>query len=59
MYFFIENKLEQLERLHSEDTPPPTPRLMILLSHIGSQVKRNQCQSYTFKEFAKITNFWI
>ena len=28
-------------------------------SHIGSQVKRWQSQSYKFKEFAKISNFWI
>ena len=29
------------------------------MSHIGSQVKRRQSQSYKFKEFAKISNFWI
>ena len=46
-------KLEQLDRLHSEDWLP------ILLSHIGSQVKRRQSQSYKFKEFAKISNFRI
>ena len=51
-------KLEQLERLHSEDTPA-TSWLPILLSHIGSQVKRRQSQSYKFKEFAKTTNFLI
>ena len=31
----------------------------MLLSHIGSHVKRRQSQSYEFKEFAKITNFGI
>ena len=55
-----QRKLEQIERLRSEDTPR---RLMIThtpipLSHIGSQVKRRQSQSYKFKEFAKISNFW-
>ena len=37
-------------------------RLMIIpipLSHIRSQVKIRQSQSYKFKEFAKIANFWI
>ena len=29
------------------------------MSHIGSQVKRRQSQSYKFKKFAKIQNFWI
>ena len=51
-------KLEQLERLRSEDTPAaswlPTPS-----SHIGSQGKRRQSQSYKVKEFAKISFFWI
>ena len=33
-------KLEQLERLRSEDTPPPPASwLPTLLSHVGSQVK--------------------
>ena len=41
-------KLEQLERLRSEDTP------CRLMGHIGSQVKRWQSQSCKFKEFAKI-----
>ena len=53
-----QNKLEQLECLCSEDTPAAS-RLATLLSHIGSQVKRRQCQSYKFKEFAKISNFQI
>ena len=42
-------------------TPPPPPPttptaswLPIPLSHIGSQVKRRQSQSYKFKKFAKI-----
>ena len=39
--------------------PPAASWLPILLSHIGSQVKRRQSQSYKFKEFAKITNFEI
>ena len=30
------------------------PRLPILLSHIGFQVKRRQSQSYKFREFAKL-----
>ena len=49
-------KVEQLERLHSEDTPAAS-WLPILLSHIGSRVKRRQSQSYKFKEFAKISTF--
>ena len=54
-------QLEQLERLRSEDNPNPPPPpaaswLPIPLSHIGSQVKRRQ--SYKFKKFAKISNFW-
>ena len=51
-------KLEQLERLRSEDTPAAS-WLPIPLSHIGSQVKRRQSQSYKFKKIAKISNFWI
>ena len=34
--------------------PAAASWLPILLSHIGSQVKRRQSQSYKFKEFAKI-----
>ena len=30
----------------------------ILLIHIGSQVKTRWSQSYQFKQFAKISNFW-
>ena len=45
-------ELEQLERLRSEYTPAAS-WLPILLSHIGSQVKRTQ--SYKFKEFVKIS----
>ena len=39
---------------------PAVAWLHILLSHIGSQIKRRQCQSYKFKKFAKITifEFW-
>ena len=51
-------QLEQLERLRSEDTTAAS-WLPIPLSHIGSQVKRRQSQSYKFKKFAKISNFWI
>ena len=36
---FVWNKLEQLERLHSENTPT-APWLPILLIHIRSQVKK-------------------
>ena len=54
----IHIKSEQLERLRSEDTPAAS-WLPILLSHIGSQVKRRQSQSYKFKEFAKILNSQI
>ena len=39
--------------------PPAASWLPIPLSHIGSQVNRRQSQSYKFKEFAKISNFWI
>ena len=47
-----QHELEQLERLPSDVTPAAS-WLTILLSHIGSQVKRRQ--SYKFKEFAKIS----
>ena len=43
-------KLEQLERLRSEDTPAAS-WLPITLSHIGSQVKRRQSESYKFLNF--------
>ena len=39
--------------------PPAASWLPILLSHIRSQVKRRQSQSYKFKIFAKITNCCI
>ena len=51
-------KQEQLERLHSEDTPT-APWLPTLLSHIGSQFKTRQSQIYKFKEIAKSSNFKI
>ena len=54
----LEFKLEHLERLHSDDTPAAS-WLSILLSHIGSLVKRKQSQSYKFKELAKIFFFLI
>ena len=50
-------KLEQPERLRSEDTPAAS-WLPILLSHIRSQVKRRQRQSSKFKELAKLLNVW-
>ena len=38
----------------------PTPSwLPIQLSHVGSQVRRRQSQSYKFKEFAKMSIFQI
>ena len=54
----ISMKLEQLERLRSEDTSAAS-WLPIPLSHIGSQVKRRQSQSHKIKKIAKISNFWI
>ena len=57
-----QTKLEQLERLRSEDNPtsaapllptPAAPWLPILLNHIGSKVKTWKSQSCKFKEFAK------
>ena len=52
------NQLEQLERLRSEDTPTASwLPILLIMSHIGSQVKRTQSQSYKFKEFAKFLNF--
>ena len=58
----ITEKLEQLERLDTNTPPPPAPWLPTLLSHIESQVKRRQCQSYKFKEENlpkfKIFEFW-
>ena len=39
--------------------PPAASWLPTPLSHIGSQVKRRQGQSYKFKEFAKIANLLI
>ena len=47
-------QLEQPERLRSVDTPAAS-WLPILLSHIGSQVKRRQSQSHKFKKIAKIS----
>ena len=51
-------ELEQLERLVLR-IPLAASWLPILLSHIGSQAKRRQSQSYKFKEFAKISNYQI
>ena len=41
--------------------PPPASWLPILLVHIGSEVKRRQIQSqsYKFTEFGKISNLWV
>ena len=63
----LEWEVEQLERLCSEDNPPhlhttysapwhltpDAPWWLILLIHIGSQVKTRQSQGYRFIEFAK------
>ena len=38
---------------------PAASWLPILLSHIGSQLKRRQSQSYKLKEFAYFSNYWI
>ena len=38
--------------------PPAASGSPILLSHIGSQVKRRQRQIYKFKKFAHIFKFW-
>ena len=57
-----EYKLEQLERLRSEDNPPPSPpphRFMITHTIESYYIPRRQSQSYKFEEFAKISNFWI
>ena len=35
---------------------PPPPSLPIVLSHIGSQVKRRQSESYKLKKLAKFSN---
>ena len=54
----FKSKLEQLERLRSEDTP----RCLMITHTIESywiKVKRRQSQSYKFKKIAKISNFWI
>ena len=51
-------RLEQLECLHSENTPA-APWLAIPWIHIGSQVKTRLHQSYKFKEFAKNSYFLI
>ena len=45
--------------LDSPPPPPPPPWLPIPLIHIGFLVKTRQNESYKFKEFAKIWNFWI
>ena len=57
-FYLSQYILEQLERFRSEDTPAAS-WLPIPLSHIGSQVKIRQSQSYKFKKFAKISNFKI
>ena len=57
---YIQMKLEQLERLRSEDTPAAS-WLPIPLSHIGSQVKRRQSQITNLKirQNFKFLNFEI
>ena len=49
--FTVVKKLEQLERLRSEDTPA-TSWLPIPLSHIGSQVKRRQSSNFLILKWA-------
>ena len=52
-------QLEQLERLRSEDTPA-APWLPTLLSHIGSQVKKNKVKVTDLNNLPKfpILKFW-
>ena len=50
-------KLEQLECLHSEDTP--CRPMIIPLVQIGFHVRRIQSKSYNFKEFDKMSIFHI
>ena len=47
--FLDSQKLEQLERLHSE-IPPAAAWLPMLVIHIRSKVKTRQSQSYKFKK---------
>ena len=56
---FMSFQLEQqLERLHSEDTPHHhTPHQYYWAVHVGSQVKTRQSHSYKFKEFSRTSNF--
>ena len=51
--------LQQQQKTLEQLVPPAASWLPTLFSHIGSQVKIRQSQSYKFKEFAKILNFWI
>ena len=53
-YKIYHYKLEQLECLHFEIPPAPTPWLPILVIHIRSQVKTRQSQSYKLKKLSKI-----
>ena len=57
MEYSTKHKLEQLERLHSEDTPR---RLMIThtIESYWIPSQKKQSQSYKFKKFAKIFDFW-
>ena len=55
--YFIQNKTRTTRTPAFWGYPPAASWLPILLSHIGSQVKRRQSQSNKFKEFAKISNY--
>ena len=64
---YIYNKMEFQSLLSTRTTrtpafwgyPPPPNDYPYHWVYIGSQVKRRQSQSYKFKKFAKISNFWI
>ena len=49
-------KLEQLERLHSEDT---RQRLMITHTIESYWIPSEKKTNYKFKEFSQMSNFWI
>ena len=51
-------KLEQLERLRSEDTPRRLKITHTIESYLIQSQKKTS-QSYKFEKFAKILNVWI
>ena len=59
VHIVVLNELNSLLRVATRTTRTPASWLPILLSNIGSKVKRRPSQSYKFKEFAKISNFLI